>query len=72
MTTQEKIAKLKARATANYNKGGWDVFAECWSDSDYEELLAENGNNFNKAISAMKNVAECWADQQADAENSAF
>jgi hypothetical protein len=32
--TNELIDAVRAHANANWNKGGWDFLAECWSDEE--------------------------------------
>ena len=38
-TMHKKIAAIRAHALDNYNKGGWDILVECWSDADIEEEI---------------------------------
>ncbi len=67
------IEYIKQYANEHYEDGGWDVLVECWSDADIEEhLILCNVTTKDKALSAFKNIVDVWADQQADARNSAF
>lgn len=60
-------------AEDHYTDGGWDVVVECWTLDMIEEYLIKRGaRTFAEAIEAMKDLVDVWADQQADAINSAF
>lgn len=60
-------------AEDHYTDGGWDVIVECWTLDMIEEYLIKRGvRTFAEAIAAMKDLVDVWADQQADAINSAF
>jgi hypothetical protein len=70
---QALIDGVKAYAQAHYTDGGWDVIVECWDDAQIYEATKTsrtiNGAVTNSTLSACVDV---WADQQADAVNSAF
>ena len=70
-TTQaETIAAMEQWALDNYDKGA-DTMAECWGPSDYAKLITDCGSAA-KAWAALRNIAEVYAERQADARNSAF
>lgn len=56
------VAQLKEWAKANYEKGA-DTFVECWEDSDYEEVIAEQAD----PLAFMKQLAGIYEERQADA-----
>jgi hypothetical protein len=61
----------KAHALAHYSDGGWDVIVECWSDDQI--LDATRGSRtVSGAVKMLSAVVDVYADQQADAKNSAF
>jgi len=67
------IEYIKAYALEHYNDGGWDVLVECWSDADIQtHLERHNATTEAKAILAFEKIVSVWAEQQADARNSAF
>ena len=43
----ELIAAVRAVAFANYNKDGWDILVECWSDEEILEVI--DGTKTSKA-----------------------
>ena len=70
---QNIIEYIKQYALEHYDDGGWDVLVECWNDKDIEKNLAlYNVTTKEKALSAFEDIVNVWADQQADARNSAF
>jgi len=69
------VEPVKAYALEHYNDGGWDVVVECWSDVQIAELIASSGFTTLEDVVRHSVLAACvdvWADQQADARNSAF
>ena len=65
------INGVKAHAQANYDKGGWDVIVECWSDEQIYEAT-KTCRTISGAVRELSGVVSVYADQQADAINSAF
>jgi hypothetical protein len=60
-------------AEDHYTDGGWDVIVECWTLDMIEDYIIEGGaRTFVEAVALFKNIVDVWADQQADAINSAF
>lgn len=60
-------------AEDHYTEGGWDVIVECWTLPMIDEYIVEAGaTNFKDGLKAISGLASIWADQQADAINSAF
>jgi hypothetical protein len=78
MSSKEMVEAIKAHALAHYDDGGWDVIVECWDDEDIKRwlFLDEDGyipvTSFEEAVERMFVLVDVWADQQADARNSAF
>jgi len=64
----EVIAAMKKWCLDNYENGA-DTMVECWSDSDYHDLLDECGNDVVQAESILKSVASIYQDRQADADS---
>lgn len=71
MDQQDLIKAVKDHALAHYNDGGWDVVVECWDDAQIAEQIA-GATTEAGAIAKFKSLVSIWADQQADARNSAF
>ena len=61
------VEEVKAHALAHYDEGGWDVIVECWDDAYIQEVLDGPGG-----VDTILGCVAVWADQQADARNSAF
>jgi hypothetical protein len=60
-------------AEDHYTDGGWDVIVECWDLDMIEKVIEERGaRTFADALEIFQSLADIWADQQADAINSAF
>jgi hypothetical protein len=61
-------------AEDHYTEGGWDVIVECWTLDMIEDYIVEAGvTTFADALALFRDgVVAIWADQQADAINSAF
>lgn len=73
MTRAETIQAMKDWCMENYENGA-DTMVECWSTEDYERLFSFEGEAHTdaQAWEILKAVAAVYADQQADARNSAF
>jgi hypothetical protein len=65
------VEAVKAHALEHYEDGGWDVVVECWDDEQIAEQIA-GATTVAEAVAAFAGVVSVWADQQADARNSAF
>jgi hypothetical protein len=81
MASQELIDAVKAHALRNYNRGGWDVVVECWSDEEIAAVLDGTDSSFEtrpavtslpRALKRFRDIVSICADRQADAVNSAF
>tara|TARA_R110000737_G_C14306430_1_gene437026 strand:+ start:199 stop:399 length:201 start_codon:yes stop_codon:yes gene_type:complete len=46
------IDAVKAHATANYNKNGWDFVLECFSDDQIKDIIGE-ARTIDGAIAKM-------------------
>ena len=74
MTNEQTIEAMKAWCLDNYDKGA-DTMFECWGTSDYAELFTDHEGKprtTKQAWATLKSLADVYADQQADARNSAF
>lgn len=73
MTRAETIQAMKDWCMDNYENGA-DTMVECWSTEDYERLFSFEGeaHTDEQAWEILKAIADVYADQQADARNSAF
>jgi hypothetical protein len=70
---KQLVEYIKEYALEHYNDGGWDVLVECWSDTDIENHLTVcSATTEAESLAAFKDIVSVWADQQADARNSAF
>ena len=47
------IDAVKAHATANYNKNGWDFVLECFSDDQIKDIIGE-ARTIDGAIAKMR------------------
>lgn len=66
----ELVKALRAHALANYEKGGWDVIVECWSDEEIAKQLTEDGAvTLEDAIKSFAPQIEVWAERQAEADS---
>lgn len=73
-------ASVLAHAQENYTEGGWDVLVECWPSAAIVEhwrtMETEYGEvppvTAQAAVASFATLVSIWADQQADARNSAF
>lgn len=57
---------VRQHAEANYEKGGWDVVVECWSDSEISQAIG-GARTLAGAIKKMAAVVGVYAERQADA-----
>jgi hypothetical protein len=71
MATNDLVEAVKAHALAHYNDGGWDVIVECFDDAQIRTEIGR-ARTVEGAIRKMRPLVAIWADQQADARNSAF
>lgn len=70
----ETIEAMKNWCMENYDQGA-DTMVECWTDEDYARLFVNHdGKTMSEraAWKLLKDIASVYADQQADARNSAF
>lgn len=68
---RDLVEFIKRTALERYNEGGWDVIVECWSDEDIKNQIGK-ATTQEGALRKFRDVVSIWADQQADARNSAF
>jgi len=64
----EMVARIKSHAKANYEKGGWDVIVECYSDDDILEMISDY-NTWDEAFKFVKTLVSVWAERQDDARS---
>ena len=74
--TAALVEAVKAHALVHYAEGGWDVIVECWDDQQIADAITNAIGPIRTAEQAIAHfrdgVVAVWADQQADARNSAF
>ncbi len=68
--TQELVNAVKAHAQANYEKGGWDVVVEAWTDAEIAEAIGAARTPAG-AIAKFAPLVSVWADRQAEADSYA-
>jgi hypothetical protein len=62
MTMDQIIAALKRHALDNYEKGGWDVIVECWSDEEIRAQLEKDGvTTLEGALKSFKDQIDVWS-----------
>jgi hypothetical protein len=66
-----EIVKMRQWCEDNYSNGA-DTMVECWADEDYERLFAHDDYTgltptTEDAWRTLKDVAEVYAERQADA-----
>lgn len=76
-----EIQRMKDYCMTNYDAGA-DTMVECWDDEDYENLFYETNWDsgdaprkrvtFARAWDTLKDLISVYAEQRADAKNSAF
>lgn len=80
MTLEDLAQKLLAHAKERYEEGGWDVLVECYTVEDIVQEWRNNVIEYKKAlpktlksaIASFQVHIDHWAEQEADAINSAF
>jgi hypothetical protein len=70
---EQHIAAIRKHALANYNRDGWDILVECWSDSDILDILrVEHCTTEAQAIKALRTTLRTIngvrAEHEAEAE----
>ena len=68
-----EVEAMKQWCMDNYSNGA-DTMVECWSDTDYADLFAFEGESCTtaEAWNTLKRISAVYKERQADAENSAF
>jgi len=63
------VQAVRDYANANYNKGGWDIIVECWSD---EDISGEIGNvkTVSGAIRKVSKVVQVIGDYRSEIQNA--
>ena len=65
------IAAVKAHAIANYEKDGWDIVVESYSDNEIAELV-KTARTIKGAIKMVRTDCKAHADYSAEIESTAF
>lgn len=58
--------QVRAHAVASYEKGGWDVIVECWSDNQIAEAIV-GAKTLAGAIRKLSSVVSIFREQQNEA-----
>lgn len=57
------IESVKAHANDNYDKYGWDIVVEHWTDEDIAKYLTESKvKNESEAIDAFNVLVSAWTE----------
>lgn len=64
---QQMIEAVKRHAVENYETGGWDFVAECWSDKDILDRIS-GASNAAEAIRLVGEDVGVLADYRAEIE----
>lgn len=67
----ERVAAVKAFASANYDKDGWDFIVETCDDDDIIAMV-KSCWTANGAINTVKAVAKAWNSNRAEISATAF
>jgi len=59
------VAAVKAHASANYNKDGWDNIVECWGDEDIQQAILV-AKDEEAAIHTMWQIARQYRQREDD------
>lgn len=65
------IAAVRAYATKNYEKDGWDVLVECWSDEDIAENIGR-ANTVRGALYKVSKAVKMYDSYRKDIQATAF
>jgi hypothetical protein len=63
---KELIEGVKDYALKNYEKNGWDIIVECFSDADIASEII-GSQTISEAILAVADIAEILNDQRLEA-----
>ena len=66
-----KEARKYVTDKADYEGNGYDVFCECYGDKEWIEFM-KGFATLKQVKSYIDDIADIYADRQADATNSAF
>ena len=69
--TKKLVEAVKAFAYSNYNKDGWDILIECYSDDDIAELIG-NRKTIDSAIKACRKDVKERDSWRKEIEATAF
>lgn len=65
MTRTQLINAVRAYATENYTKDGWDILVECWDDPYIAEIIGK-ARTEKGAIAACRKVTKSVASFRRD------
>jgi len=63
------VQAVRDYANANYNKGGWDIIVECWSDKDIENEIG-SVKTVSGAIRKVRRVVRVIGDYRSEIQNA--
>ena len=63
------VAAVKAHALAHYNKSGWDIIVECWSDAEIAEAI-QGAKTAKGAIAKVAKTVKLLGDYRSDIQNA--
>ena len=69
MSSFELVEAVRRHAINNYERDGWDILVECYSDGDILELIG-NATTLQGAIRKVKADLKPQADYRFDIENA--
>ena len=65
------VTEIKAHALANYNRDGWDIVVECYSDEELRELTV-SCKTAEQAIAKVGDMVKVQDDYRKDIQAEAF
>jgi len=65
------VSDVKEYALRNYNKDGWDICVECYSDDDIASIIY-GAVSERVAISKMKNYLGSWDEYRSEIMSEAW
>jgi hypothetical protein len=65
----ELINAVRSYATDNYNRDGWDVLVECWSDEDIARNIG-SAKTAKGAIDKCRRITKAIASVRSDIQGA--
>ena len=70
---KELIKAVRAHASKNYEKGGWDILVECYDDAEIEKVLYfHSAKTEEQAIAALAEVLGIIDERRREIQAEAF